>query len=921
MFWARDREPIELRLQVPESVRVTRDLSELMLLSSATTGNPVSFEMVATSKEITFQLVGGREEVNSLRDQLRTSFPDVVPHEQAGRLRELWSSRPGDEHLIVDFGLSNEFMRPLSSGRFDPDPLGPVVGVLGGVEEGEVAIVQVLFSPAWAPWSENVMRAVGNGDGGSFFSNAPDFLSLAAEKVSRPLFGVAIRFAAKSPSSERPMALARAMVAALRQFGRPVSNELIPLENDGYPDPEHEQDLLARQSRRQGMILNLAELASLVHLPSTSVRHPKLDRKATVTKRAPAVTRGHPLTLGDNSHEGDTVAVTLPSEARLRHIHVVGATGTGKSTLLLNLMVQDAEHGNGFALLDPHGDLVDEVLARLPERREADVVLVDPSDPRPVGFNIFQVHSELERTLLASDLVAVFRRLSTSWGDQMHSVLANSILAFLESDRGGTLADLRRFLVEPEYRASFLTSVRDEEVRYYWTKEFPLLAGKPQAPILTRLDTFLRPKVVRTMVASLQNTIDISRIIRDGQILLVKLSQGTIGEENAALLGSLFVSQIHLNVLARQAQRPGDRRPFFLYLDEFQHFVTPSMATLLTGARKFGLGLVLAHQELRQLVNQDKDVAAAVLNNAATRVAFRCGEEDAKRLAEGFSTFSPQDIQGLARGEAVCRLDRADWDFNLRTRPFEPLQEQKALENRERISVLSRSKYGAGQRVEAPQSDRAMDEMVNGQRAPPAPPPVSRPNQSTPEPTVSKKSAALPGRGGPRHKYLQELIRRWAESKQYRVDVERSVLSGTGSVDVSLERDGRSIACEIMVTTPVEHEIGNVAKCLAAGYDEVFAIVAEQSRFASFEKALKASLSTTERTRVHVVSPDEFFGALETRKAEVAQSQTIRGYRVEVKHRAAREGLPARERMVAETVIGALRRMKSQGGPPSDKPS
>src|SRR5262249_6373010 len=214
-------------------------------------------------------------------------------------------------------------------------------------------------------------------------------------------------------------------------------------------------------------------------------------------------------------------------------------------------------------------------------------------------------HSELERTLLASDLVSVFRRLSTSWGDQMTSVLGNAVLAFLESDRGGTLADLRRFLIEPDFRREFLTTVRDREIVYYWQKEFSFLAGRPQAPLLTRLDTFLRPKTIRYIVAQKDSRLDLRRAMDEGGVVLARLSQGAIGEENAYLLGTLLVSKLQQLAMSRQEQRESERRNFYLYIDEFQNFITPSMASILSGARKYRLGLILAHQDLRQLSSED----------------------------------------------------------------------------------------------------------------------------------------------------------------------------------------------------------------------------------------------------------------------------------------------------------------------------
>lgn len=177
----------------------------------------------------------------------------------------------------------------------------------------------------------------------------------------------------------------------------------------------------------------------------------------------------------------------------------------------------------------------------------------------PSAFNVLFAHSALEKTLLSSDLVAVFRRLATSWGDQMNSVFANAILAFLESSAGGTLLELRRFLVDASFRKQFLASVADEEVRYFWTKEFPLLRGQPQGPVLTRLDAFLRPKLVREIVAQRENRLDFASLMRDRRVLLAKLAQGAIGQENSYLLGSLLVAKMHQIVLSRQEQELVDR--------------------------------------------------------------------------------------------------------------------------------------------------------------------------------------------------------------------------------------------------------------------------------------------------------------------------------------------------------------------------
>src|SRR5581483_954415 len=270
--------------------------------------------------------------------------------------------------------------------------------------------------------------------------------------------------------------------------------------------------------------------------------------------------------------------------------------------------------------------------------------------------------------------------------------LGNAILAFLESERGGTLVDLRRFLVEMAYRKDYLRTVRDPEVVYYWTKEFPLLTGRPQGPVLTRLDAFLRPKPIRYMVAQNQSRLDFGDILDRGKILLARLSHGAIGAENSYLLGTLLVSKLHQLALGRQRQREEQRRYFWLYIDEFHQFATPSMASILSGARKYRLGLILAHQELQQLDNVP-EVASAVASNAYTRVCFRLSDQDAKKLEPAFTGFTAPDLQNLGTGEAIARVERADLSFNLRTTRPPTTDERQANQVREDVVRLTRERY------------------------------------------------------------------------------------------------------------------------------------------------------------------------------------------------------------------------------------
>lgn len=867
----------EIQIALPPEVKVSKDAAEQLVLSLGQVSRPVGFEIVGAKDAVIVQIACAEPDRRQVREQLHAYFPDALLAERNGYVRDLWDETGAAAAVVVEFGLSNEFMRPLRCfDRFEPDPLAGLIGAMGELGNGEVAIFQALFVPARHPWPENILRAVTGNDGKGFFADDGSMLDLAGQKIARPLFAAVIRVAAESARGDRAWRIAQGIGKALRPFADPKSNELIPLENVGYDDRAHSADVVLRQSRRTGMLMNGDELVSFVHLPSPSVRAEKLKRQDKKTKAAPALALGHKLVLGENTHSGKTVRVTQSPEHRLRHTYVVGASGTGKSTLLLDMITQDIAHGEGIAVLDPHGDLIDQVVGHIPEERARDVILFDPSDEAyPVGFNILSAHSELERNLLASDLVAVFKRLSTSWGDQMTAVFGNAILAFLESDEGGTLADLRRFLVETDFRKGFLQTVRDAEVVYYWEKEFPLLTGKPHAPILTRLDTFLRPKVVRHMVSQKRN-LDFRAIMDGRQIFLAKLSQGLIGEENSHLLGALLVSKLNQMALSRQQIHASERKPFYVYIDEFHNFVTPSMAAILSGARKYSMGLILAHQELQQLANRESDIASAVISNPYTRICFRLGDFDAKKLADGFSSFNAKDLQNLGIGEAVCRIERSEYDFNLRTLPLPSVEPELARRRAELIVASSRERYAtpredveallAAHRAEARAWPSDGTERKRAARTEPQPEAVRE--KPSPEPVQTPGTGAPPtGRGGEHHKYLQQLIKRWAEGRGYEVTIEKPILDGLGWVDVALQSGERSIACEISVSTAADHELGNVQKCLAAGFGEVILVSSEKSLLTAVKHAAIAALTPQQYKLVKFLTPEQVFAYIESQEA------------------------------------------------------
>jgi len=564
------------------------------------------------------------------------------------------------------------------------------------------------------------------------------------------------------------------------------------------------------------------------------------------------------------------------------------------------------------------------ILALVPDKRLGDVVLFDPADEEfPIGFNALDAHSDRERELLASDLVGVFRRFSTSWGDQMSAVLGNAVMAFLETAGGGSLLDLRRFLMDRDTRMAVLATVNDPLVNSFWRDEFPRLTGRPQMPIVTRLDAFLRPKCIRNIVSQKQSRFDLGRIMDSGGIFIARLSQGAIGEQNAYLLGSLLVAKFQQAAMARERQAEGDRRPFILYLDEFHHFTTPSITALLSGARKYRLGLVLAHQELRQL--GEHDIRSAVLANAGTRICFRVGDEDARTLAAGFKTFEASDLMSLGLGEAVCRVSQADQDFNLRCPPPVPIDPEDAKRRSEIARANSRERFGVPRaKVEAviaawgkgaesepvqasrpPATSTTEPEQTSADTSPPTRPPTA---PVSPARRLVPKPRPTLGKGGPEHKYLQSLLKHCAESKGFRVTIEAPATGG-GEIDVLMERDALKVACEISVTTEPAHEAGNVRKCLASGATHVLMVSPTTAALKRIEKAVKTTGVET-ADRVEYMEPADVLGFLETLGPAAPETTTVRGYKVKTTVEGSKAD-PAKS-TVGRTIVQALRRMRGK---------
>ena len=344
---------------------------------------------------------------------------------------------------------------------------------------------------------------------------------------------------------------------------------------------------------------------------------------------------------------------------RLSHVHVLGKTGVGKSTLLEALALQDLEAGRGFALIDPHGDMVERIAAAVPSSLKHRVRYLNAPDPtQPFGYKPLRRVRHDKIPLAASGLLETLKKLwPEAWGVRMEHVLRNSLYALIERE-GSTLPDLLRLYADKTFRRQVTAGVRNETVRRFWTDEFEHYPERYKlevvAPIQNKLGALLSdPALYRILVAP-KEELRFRSLMDEGGVLLVNLSKGQLGEDSATTLGGLLVSTIGLAALSRAEVQSEERRPFFLHVDEFQSFTTLSFVNMLSELRKYGLGLTLAHQHFHQL---DPDVRHAVLGNAATLISFRVGPEDAMILAREFQpTFDVEDLINLPNQYIYLKL-------------------------------------------------------------------------------------------------------------------------------------------------------------------------------------------------------------------------------------------------------------------------
>ena len=400
--------------------------------------------------------------------------------------------------------------------------------------------------------------------------------------------------------------------------------------------------------------------------------------------------------LGITNYRDMKYKFGIKEEDRSGHMYIIGKTGTGKSTLIENMAISDIKAGNGLALIDPHGDLSENVLNFIPESRIEDVIYFNPADIEyPIAFNpLERSHSDYHH-LVASGLISVLKKIWPNyWGPRMENILRNSIMALLEYPES-TLLDLPRILTDDHFRRKILERVTNQQVKEFWSSIYKNYSkwykSEAASPILNKIGQFLVSAPIRNIVGQKKSAFKLRKIMDEKKILIVNLSKGKLGEDNSALLGAMIVTRIQLAALSRANIPEAMREPFYLYVDEVHNYLTESFADILSEARKYGLRLILAHQYIEQL---DKEMIAAIFGNIGTIISFRVGAKDARYLGrEFYPVFSESDLINLPNHQIYLKL----MIDGITSKAFSAVTLPPSGSNassRNEIIKMSRSRYG-----------------------------------------------------------------------------------------------------------------------------------------------------------------------------------------------------------------------------------
>lgn len=655
----------------------------------------ISFEIAAIEKQIRFYVWVPKHLQNFVEGQIYAQYPTVQIHEAD----EDYTQRDLKQQTIytAELSLSDNEVLPIKTFQsFEVDPLAGITATLAKLEQSnEEMWIQVIARPIADDWHRRAARyvnAVKNGgitlSSGGIAAAIGTFLVRGLEALWKPPdssgagstakelserertrvaevekkstklgYQVKIRIAYLGPDQHTAKLRLQAIVGTFKQFNSTNLNGF-RIQKQSFSH-ENLANYRARFFLDKGYILNIEELASVYHLPHTNVETPNIVWASAKTAEPPAKL---PILTGqsENDEQLSTFGLTdfrgmnqqfgLYRSDRGRHVYIIGQTGTGKSGLLELFALSDVFHNEGYAIIDPHGDFAVNNMRFIPPYRVKDVVYFNPADTAfPIGFNPMEVTDPTMKNNISSEIIGVLKRMFESWGPRLEYILRYTILALLDYPNC-TMLDITRMLTDKKFREEVLSYSRDTVVLNFWRIEFASwndkFAAEAVAPVLNKVGAFTANPIIRNIIGQPKSTFNIREMMDDGKILIVNLSKGLIGEDNAAILGAFLVTKIQLAAMSRSdIPRIEDRRPFYLYVDEFQNFATDSFATILSEARKYGLNLTVANQYVSQMGEMVRD---AVFGNVGTMITFRVSADDSPILAKPFAPqFESEDLLNM----------------------------------------------------------------------------------------------------------------------------------------------------------------------------------------------------------------------------------------------------------------------------------
>ena len=674
----------------------------------------ISFEIVARHEDIHFYVSVPRKLQDLAEKQINSAYPEAEVLE----VPEYNIFSENGRVAFTELEVKKSVYAPIKVYKDLPtDPLSGLTTALAKMGPEEGAAIQIMISPADSSWQKKgkayisgVKKAEADPQRAKFKVDAKT-LEAIENKCSKPGFNTFIRIVVCSPTMEEARSHLSNIKSAFAQFASDLNyfgSRKIWFKTGFMIDFIYRYQPIFRLGGTR-TILNSEELATIFHFPNKQIETPHIFW--LYSKRAPAPIQipKKGLYLGKSVYRGVSRPVYLSDDDRRRHIYIIGKTGTGKTELLRDLILQDIRAGKGVCLIDPH-DLAEDLLNFIPPERAEDVIYFDPSDTeRPMGLNLLEAYTEDQKHMVTSAIINLMYKLYDPYktgiiGPRFEHAIRNAMLTVM-SEPGNTFVEVVRCLTDSRFVQEILPKVTDPLVRRYWTDQIAQTADFHKSEVLdyivSKFGRFVTNKMMRNIIGQSQSSFDFRKVMDEGKILIINLAKGKIGEENSSFLGLVLVPKILIAAMSRSDISEEQRKDFYLYVDEFQNFATPDFAQILSEARKFRLNLCVANQFVGQV---EEEIKNAVFGNIGTLIAFRVGVTDASYLQHEFQpTFGEDDLLNIERFHVYIKtivhnepVPAFSMDLTKDISAMKKLRNPKVAEM---IKQLSRLRYGKSREI------------------------------------------------------------------------------------------------------------------------------------------------------------------------------------------------------------------------------